>query len=70
VTATTDQAAALAEAFLAELGDVRDLWVSRFEQWTRERGLSAERAREVKVQVLRLRVFHATERHEARRRRA
>lgn len=65
---TTTEVVLLAREFLAELGDARDLWARRFEQWARDRGLSADGARMVKVQVLRLRVFYATQRHEARRR--
>jgi hypothetical protein len=58
----------LAQQFLITVEDPRAPWARRFEAFAAEHGLSAELARSTKVAVLRLRMFHATERSGRRRR--
>jgi len=56
----------LAGEFLADTAGDRRPWPALFTAWAAEHGLSESEARSVKVQVLRLRVFGAVERHRPR----
>ena len=59
----------LAGEFQATLVDPRAPWVSTFQTWAEARGLGAELARSVKINVLRQRAFGAAERFQPRPRR-
>lgn len=63
----TEEGRVLVE-FVATLTDPRAPWAERCTVWAQERGLSAAEARALRLNVLRLRMFGAMERHAARRR--
>jgi hypothetical protein len=53
----------LAVSFLADVAGRPEPWPRLFVEWAQERCLTEEQQREVKVQILRQRVFGATARH-------
>jgi hypothetical protein len=57
----TEQLRELAREFLAANG-AREPWTELLTSWARDRGLTDDQAHDLKVAVLRERVFHSVER--------
>ncbi len=62
--------ARLAQEFLATLHNPRESWAQPFEVWADAEALGSELRREVKITVLRIRMFSAVARHAKRAARA